>query len=101
MIHITCDAEKLEELRYEHFHHPHPRVQMKMAAVHMTVVGIGRDQVAAVLGCTTETVTTYLKPYQQGGVDALRRLKWGVSGASSMPTTTRCGPSSSNDRPAA
>ena len=77
MIHITCDAEELEELRYEHFHHPHPRVQMKMAAVHMTAVGIGRDQVAAVLGCTTETVTTYLKTYQQGGVDALRRFKVG------------------------
>lgn len=77
MIQVTCDAKELDELRYEHFHHPHPRVQMKMAAVQMTAVGISRDQVAAVLGCTTETVTTYLKAYQQGGVDALRRFKVG------------------------
>ena len=77
MIPVTCDAEALDELRYEHFHHPHPRVPMKMAAVQMTAVGMSRDQVAAVLGCTTETVTTDLKAYQQGGVDALRRFNVG------------------------
>jgi hypothetical protein len=33
MIPITCRAEELWERQYECFHHPHPRIQMKMAAV--------------------------------------------------------------------
>ncbi|MCL5065502.1 MAG: hypothetical protein M1600_10610 [Firmicutes bacterium] len=28
MIRLPCTEEEIEALRYEHFHYPHPRVQM-------------------------------------------------------------------------
>jgi len=33
VIRLQFTEEEIEALRYEHFHYPHPRVQMKMAAV--------------------------------------------------------------------
>lgn len=29
MLHITFSEQDIAELRYERYHHPHPRVQMK------------------------------------------------------------------------
>lgn len=43
MIHLTCTEDEIEALRYEHFHHPHPRLQMKMAAVQLTALGLSRS----------------------------------------------------------
>ena len=77
MIHLTCTEDEIEALRYEHFHHPHPRVQMKMAAVHLTALGLSRSVVAQVVGCSETTVRSYLKAYQGGGIEALNAARSG------------------------
>jgi len=76
---IACSAEALQALRYEHFHPPHPRVQMKMAVVQLTALGADRRLVAAMVGCTEATVRTYLKAYRDGGIDALKQFAVGGS----------------------
>ena len=35
MIRITFSSEEIDELHYERFHHPHPRVQRKMEALYL------------------------------------------------------------------
>ena len=35
MIQITFTKEEIDELHYERFYHPHPRVQRKMEALHL------------------------------------------------------------------
>ena len=35
MIQITFTKEEIDELHYERFHHPHPRVQRKMEALYL------------------------------------------------------------------
>ena len=79
MIQIPGSAEELNALRSEHFHHPHPRVQMKMAAVQLTALGADRSLVAAMLGFTETPVRTYLKAYRDGGIDALKPFEVGGS----------------------
>ncbi len=79
MIQVTCTQDELDALRHEHFYHPHPRVQMKMAAVQLTALGVERSIVAQTLGCSETTVRTYLKTYQAGGVEALKRFTVGGS----------------------
>jgi transposase len=79
VIHLTCTEDEIEALRYEHFHHPHPRVQMKMAAVQLTALGLSRSVVARVVGCSETTVRSYLKAYQGGGIEALKDFSVGGS----------------------
>ncbi len=79
MIHLTRTEDEIEALRYEHFHHPHPRVQMTMAAVPLTALGLSRSVVARVAGCSETTVRTYLKAYQGGGIEALKHFSVGGS----------------------
>ncbi len=75
MISMTCRAEELKALRDEHFPPPHPRGQMKMAAVQRTALGADRSLVAARLGFTETTVRTY----RDGGIDALKQFEVGGS----------------------
>ena len=80
MIQIPGSAEELNALRSEHFHHPHPRVQMKMAAVQLTALGADRSLVAAMLGFTETPVRTYLKvPCSPDGDVHLATWPWKVS----------------------
>ncbi|MCY7285204.1 MAG: IS630 family transposase, partial [Cyanobacteria bacterium CAN_BIN43] len=39
MIKLTFSAEDIEQLHYERFHHPHPRVQRKMEALYLKSQG--------------------------------------------------------------
>jgi len=39
LIKLTFTAEDLEQLHYERFHHPHPRVQRKMKALYLKSQG--------------------------------------------------------------
>ena len=77
MIRLQFTEEEIEALRYEHFHYPHPRVQMKMAAVQLTAHGWSRGEVAEVLGCDEATVRSYVKDYRDGGIEALKRFAVG------------------------
>jgi len=72
VIHLQCSKEEIDALRYEHFHYPHPRVQMKMAAVQLTAQGWSRGDVANGLGCDEATVRSYVKAYRDGGIEALK-----------------------------
>ncbi len=87
MISVTCSAEELKALRDEHFHHPHPRGQMKIAAVQRTALGADRSLVAAMLGFTETTVRTY----RDGGLDALKQFEVGgsTSALDAHPDTLR------------
>ncbi len=77
MIRLPCTEEEIEALRYEHFHYPHPRVQMKMAAVQLTAHGWSRGKVGEVFGCDETTVRSYVKGYRDGGLEALKRFAGG------------------------
>ena len=39
LVKLTFSAEDIEQLYYERFHHPHPRVQRKMEALYLKSQG--------------------------------------------------------------
>jgi transposase len=76
MLHLTFTAEEIEELHYQRYHHPHPRVQMKMEALLLKAKGLPHHQIATCVGICENTLRTYLKQYQLGGIEALKVLQF-------------------------
>src|SRR5204863_7392685 len=76
MLSLTFSEEDIKELDYQRYHHPHPRVQMKMEALLLKAKGLPHHQIASCVGVCENTVRSYLKQYQTGGIEALKRLEF-------------------------
>src|SRR5207248_11023494 len=75
MLHLSFTEEDVQELDYQRYHHPHPRVQRKMEALLLKARGLPHHQIASCVGVCENTVRSYLEQYQTGGIEALKRLE--------------------------
>jgi transposase len=79
---LTFDANVLDAIRHDRYHHPHPRVQQKMEVLWLKSKGLTHQQIAAFADVSRRTVQRYLDDYLAGGLERLRRLPWqGPTGA--------------------
>ena len=76
MLRLTCTEDEVKALHYQRYHHPHPRVQMKMEAVLLKAKGVPHHQIALCVGVCENTVHSYLEQYQTGGIEALKQLRF-------------------------
>jgi transposase len=76
MIHIEFAKEQIDALRYERYHHPHPRVQRKMEALFLKSQGLSHGEIGKLTGVSQVTLREYLRQYQDGGIDALRVINF-------------------------
>src|SRR5438067_481508 len=76
MLRLTFTEEDIKELHDQRYHHPHPRVQMKMEALLLKAKGLPHHQIASCVGVCENTVRSYLEQYQIGGIEALKRLEF-------------------------
>jgi transposase len=83
MTRLTFTEEEQQALHQERFEHPHPRVQQRMEVLWLISQGIEYSPAARLAGVSEATVDRYVALYRQGGLAALRELKWG-SGASEL-----------------
>ena len=83
MTRLSFTEEAQQALHKERFEHPHPRVQQRMEVLWLISQGIGYAQAARLAGVSEATVDRYVALYRQGGLQAVRELKWG-SGASEL-----------------
>ena len=67
-------AEDIEQLHYERFHHPHPRVQQKMEALYLKSQGYPHWEIAQLIRVTKPTLLSYFRDYQAGGVAKLKEI---------------------------
>ncbi len=74
MIKLTFTAEDIEQLHYERFHHPHPRVQQKMEALYLKSQGYPPGEMGQLLRITKPTLLRYFRDYQAGGIAKLKEL---------------------------
>ena len=59
MLRITFSEQDIADLRYERYHHPHPRVQMKMEALLLKSRNLPHHEIAACVGVSEPTLRTY------------------------------------------
>ena len=79
MARLTFTEAEQQGLHQERFEHPHPRVQQRMEALWLISQGIGYAETARLAGVSEATVDRYVAVYRQGGLEALRELKWGTA----------------------
>lgn len=83
MTRLTFSEEEQQALHKERFEHPHPRVQQRMEVLWLISQGLGYALVARLAGVSEATVDRHVAIYRQGGLEGLRKLKWG-SGTSEL-----------------
>src|SRR5919199_4600463 len=76
MIHIDFSPEQIDTLHHERFHHPHPRVQLKMEAVYLKSQGLPHHVICRLARISENTLRSYLRQFQEGGIERLKRIDW-------------------------
>lgn len=76
MIKIEFSEQDVENLHYERFHHPHPRVQIKMEALLLKSQNLSHKEICKILKISKQTLCLYLKQYQEGGIDKLKEINF-------------------------
>jgi transposase len=74
MLRLDFSESDQQALKYERYHHPHPRVQQRMDALWLKSQGLPHCQIARLCNITGNTLRAHLKLYQAGGVEALKEL---------------------------
>jgi hypothetical protein len=73
MIKIEFAPDEIDALEYERYHHPDPKVQKKMEALYLKSQGIVHQEICRLCRISKPTLIVYLKQYQKGGVEQLKK----------------------------
>jgi transposase len=79
MAQFTFSQADQQALLRERYEHPHPRVQQRMEVLWLISQGLVYAEAARLAGVSPATVDRYVALYRQGGLQALRQLRWGKS----------------------
>ena len=77
MITIDFASQDIDALHHERFHHPHPRVQLEMEAVYLKSRGLPHHDICRSARIGEDTLRSYLRQYQEGGLERLKQTDWG------------------------
>ena len=61
-------------LHYERFHHPHPRVRLKMETLYLKSQGLSPQDVSRLCALSKTTYYRYLHEYREGGIEKLKEV---------------------------
>jgi len=73
MIRIEFTPEEIDLLESERYRHPDPKVQKKMEAVYLKSQGIAHQEICRLCRISEPTLVAYLKQYQEGGIERLKK----------------------------
>ena len=73
---LTFPPEDLDTIRHERFHHPHPRVQLKMEVLWLKGRDLPHTEIADLAGTSLRSVQRFLAEYRDGGLDRVRPTGW-------------------------
>lgn len=79
MTNISFTEDQIAQLKYERFHHPHPRVQRKMEALYLKAMEMPHQKICKLAGISPNTLRSYLQEFLEGGIDRLRHFDSGGS----------------------
>lgn len=74
MLTIEFREADVKALHYERFRHPHPRVQVRLEAVYLKSQQLSHQDICRLTQISGNTLRSYLRTYQAGGLAALKEL---------------------------
>lgn len=75
MINIEFTPEEIDALEYERYHYPDPKVQKKMEVLYLKSQNLEHQEIRRLCRISKTTLTTYLKQYQDGGIERLKESR--------------------------
>ena len=72
MITISFTQNDINELEYERYHHPDPKVQRKMETLYLKSQNIKHQSICNLCRISSVTLVEYLRQYIEGGVERLK-----------------------------
>lgn len=76
MIKIEFTAKEIDALEYERYHHPDPKAQRRIEAVYLKSQGLVHQEICRLCRISEPTLVTYLKQYQEGGIEQLTKFNY-------------------------
>ena len=76
MIQLNIKEEDKKVFAKERYEHAHPRVNQRMDALHLKVKGYSNNDICNILDICNNTLLSYFKMYNIGGVDKIRELNF-------------------------
>ena len=76
MLTLTFTEQEIAALHFQRFHHPHPRVQQRMEALWLKSQNLPHREIARLTGISGNTLRSYFRAWQEGGVEGLKILKF-------------------------
>lgn len=73
MIALEFTTEEIDALEYERYHHPDPKVQKKMEALYLKSQGLAHQEICRLVRISRPTLVAYLKQYEEGGIEQLKK----------------------------
>jgi transposase len=73
---LKFTEEDRKILNHERFHHPHPRVQLKMEVLWLTSQNLPLKLICKLADISPNTLRTYCEQYQSGGVERLKEINF-------------------------
>lgn len=74
MIKIAFAEVEIEALRYGRFHHPDPRVQVRLEALYLRSQGMANADILRLCGISKASFHRFLTIYASEGIEALKRI---------------------------
>jgi transposase len=75
MIKITFSEADIKALRHWRFHHPDPRIQVRMEALYLRSQRVAARDIPRLWGISKASFHRYLKAYVTGGIEQLKHLE--------------------------
>ena len=76
MIRIEFTEQMKEQLHFERYHHPHPRVQQKMEVLWLKSKNLSHEVICDIANITPNTMRAYFKDFKNGGLDKLKEINF-------------------------
>lgn len=73
---LKFTEEDRKILNHERFHHPHPRVQLKMEVLWLKSQNLPLKLICKLADISPNTLRTYCEQYQSGGVERLKEINF-------------------------
>src|SRR3954468_13551644 len=77
---LQISSEELRKLNYERYHYPCPVVQKRLHSLYIKAVSsLSNEDVGKFTDAHRNSISEWVKAYQQGGIDALLRVNYGTN----------------------
>jgi transposase len=76
MLTLNLSEAEIQELNYERFQYPDPKVQKRMHVLYFKALEYSHTEITVLADVHLNSITNFIKIYKAGGIESLKELKY-------------------------